>query len=235
MSDHPKCPVCICKIIDTPKCCGTCNYPHHPECWESNEGCGVKECKPKSVVVNSSRPSDDSSLMEYVLLLVTFIMFSWLAIITMSSTTTEIYGNTMVVVDETKWANASLDKNEEAAITISDPADDEQSPDTDIEDYSNAITEDLYALALDRNNLAYTYAENDTNLDEAMGLVDEALAVESGDPYFLDTKGWIYYKQGQLKNAGLCLERALASEPDNETILDHYMEVWTKIVSLEDN
>jgi tetratricopeptide (TPR) repeat protein len=64
-----------------------------------------------------------------------------------------------------------------------------------IEHYKAAIR---YApdLAEAKNNLAYLYADNETNLDRALELAQEAKALMPTDANTADTLGWVLYKRG---------------------------------------
>jgi tetratricopeptide (TPR) repeat protein len=64
-----------------------------------------------------------------------------------------------------------------------------------IEHYKAAIR---YApdLAEAKNNLAYLYADADTNLDRALELAQEAKALMPTDANTADTLGWVLYKRG---------------------------------------
>ena len=60
------------------------------------------------------------------------------------------------------------------------------------------------------NNLAYLYSKADTNLGEAMQLVRKA---QEGEPshsaFYLDTEGWVLFKQGKLEEAEKQIQRAI--------------------------
>ena len=51
------------------------------------------------------------------------------------------------------------------------------------------------------NDLAFLLAEGKQQLDEALGLIQKALAIRPQDPNFSDTLGWIYHQQGQYDRA----------------------------------
>ena len=61
-----------------------------------------------------------------------------------------------------------------------------------------------HAAAL--NLLAYSLAERETRLDEALELAKRAVAVAPQDISFQDTLGWVYLKQGDLAQAAALLE-----------------------------
>ena len=49
--DGAPCSVCGDSIDGPLQCCPRCETPHHPECWEYNEGCAVYGCKAALLVV----------------------------------------------------------------------------------------------------------------------------------------------------------------------------------------
>lgn len=78
------------------------------------------------------------------------------------------------------------------------------------------------------NNFAQTIADHQSDDKEALEkarLVAERF-MNSDNPYFLDTLGWVYYKQGNLAAAEPLLKKAksLLKTP-NEQIEKHYQEV----------
>ena len=78
------------------------------------------------------------------------------------------------------------------------------------------------------NALGYTLAENNLRLDEALMLIDAALALEPEDPFILDSMGWVYFRLGDTKRALMYLRRAIALADDAE-IAAHLGEVlWSK-------
>jgi len=83
------------------------------------------------------------------------------------------------------------------------------------------------ALALDDahapslNYLGYMLAEQGVQLDEAVRLVKQALAVDPDNGSYLDSLGWALYKQGHYEEARRFLERAAGLLADNSVIQDH--------------
>jgi hypothetical protein len=61
------------------------------------------------------------------------------------------------------------------------------------------------------NDLAWIYAEQNKNLDEALDLVEEALAKDPRNPAFLDTKAEVLYKLHRYQEA-VDIERELAGK-----------------------
>jgi Flp pilus assembly protein TadD len=71
-------------------------------------------------------------------------------------------------------------------------------------------------FVLSANNLAYLLAEvypGPNTLQQADLLAQKALARAPGDPYVLDTAGWVAYRRGELPKARSLLERAVALQP----------------------
>lgn len=72
------------------------------------------------------------------------------------------------------------------------------------------------------NYLAYMWAENNTNLDEALMCVTKALELDPDNAAYVDTLGWVYFKQSQYAQALEHIERArkLVGN-DDPTIVEH--------------
>ncbi len=79
--------------------------------------------------------------------------------------------------------------------------------------------------AMLQNHLAYFWSVQNVRLDEAENLVRRALAVEPGNGAFLDTLGWIFYRQGRYADALEQLLLAARTEGGDPTILDHLGDV----------
>ncbi|MCG3205403.1 MAG: Lipopolysaccharide assembly protein B [Elusimicrobia bacterium] len=74
------------------------------------------------------------------------------------------------------------------------------------------------------NYLGYSFADKNMNLDEAEQLVMDAMALEPDNPAYLDSMGWVYYRQGKYEKAKDFLTEA-ASRVRDATIFDHYGDV----------
>ncbi len=80
-----------------------------------------------------------------------------------------------------------------------------------------------YAL----NYLAYSWANNGVNLEEAKTMLLDAVAKSPNNGHIVDSLGWLYYRQGNLALALSTLERALQLEPQPAEINDHYADaLW---------
>lgn len=74
------------------------------------------------------------------------------------------------------------------------------------------------------NALGYSFADRNLRLDEAAQLIDKALSLAPDDPFILDSKGWLLFRQGNPAAALEALQRAYAKKPDPE-IAAHIGEV----------
>ena len=88
------------------------------------------------------------------------------------------------------------------------------------------------------NALGYTLTDRTDRHQEALTLIQRALELKPGDPFYLDSLGWVYYRLGELDKAEKYLREALQVQPDVEFIAhlgevlwekgqqDEAMEVW---------
>ena len=79
------------------------------------------------------------------------------------------------------------------------------------------------------NYLAYMWAEQDRNLDQALTYVQRALRMDPENGAYIDTRGWIYYRQGRFEEAYRDLVRASELEPDESVIAEHVGDVLVKL------
>lgn len=82
------------------------------------------------------------------------------------------------------------------------------------------------------NYLGYTMAEREEDLLGARNYIDKALIIEPENGYFLDSLGWVYFKQKDFKSAKLYIEKAVSIVPDDAVILEHLARVY---LALQDN
>lgn len=79
------------------------------------------------------------------------------------------------------------------------------------------------------NNYAYLLAEANTRLEEAESMVKRALAAEPKNPVYLDTLGWIYFRQGRYQQAVQILEQAVQDAPQEPELRYHLgMAYWMR-------
>ncbi len=79
-----------------------------------------------------------------------------------------------------------------------------------------------------QNTLGYLYAQNGERLDEADALVRSALEAEPANPAYLDSLGWVRYKQERFADAIKLLEQAATHDPENVEILDHLGDAYVR-------
>ena len=77
------------------------------------------------------------------------------------------------------------------------------------------------------NYLGYMLADRNIKLDEAYTLVKKALDLDPGNPAYMDSLAWVYYRQGKLGEAEGLLTRALEKMKD-PTVHDHLGDVYFK-------
>ncbi len=84
-----------------------------------------------------------------------------------------------------------------------------------------------------QNNLGYFLAERNEKLDEALRLIQQALRADPDNPSYLDSLGWVYFKQGKLDLAEEYLKKALKFDATSATIHEHLGDVYQKQGKLE--
>jgi tetratricopeptide (TPR) repeat protein len=78
------------------------------------------------------------------------------------------------------------------------------------------------------NALGYSLAERNVRLPEAFELIDKAMKMAPGDPFIMDSMGWVQYRLGKLNEAEALLRKAYSLRNDPE-IAVHLGEVlWHK-------
>lgn len=98
--------------------------------------------------------------------------------------------------------------------------------------FDRAETEFKKALAVNPRNASvlnyYGYMLGDLGLrlDEAHALVERALAEEPYNGAYLDSLGWIYFKQNKMTEAETTLRQALQRESVDPTIHSHLGDVY---------
>ncbi len=78
------------------------------------------------------------------------------------------------------------------------------------------------------NYIGYMYAEKGTNLAEAIQLIQQALALEPENGYFIDSLGWAYYQQGRYPEALRELKRAVSLAKEDPVLYEHLGDAYLK-------
>ena len=79
------------------------------------------------------------------------------------------------------------------------------------------------------NNYAYSLVERDFELKKALTLAEKAVELEPNNPSYLDTIGWIHFKQNNIKKAKYYIELSLKISEENATVLEHLGDILMKI------
>jgi len=91
-------------------------------------------------------------------------------------------------------------------------------------DASLKIKEDASTL----NNYAYYLSLRNERLDDALKMSERSLKLMPDTKVFMDTYGWILYKQGNYKKAKTYIERAIEGEGDAD-VLEHLGDIYYKL------
>lgn len=79
------------------------------------------------------------------------------------------------------------------------------------------------------NYLGYMLADRNVRLDEAYKFVKKALDSAPDNGAYLDSMGWVCYRQGKLTEAESLLQRAIEKEGQDATVHDHLGDVYAKL------
>lgn len=76
------------------------------------------------------------------------------------------------------------------------------------------------------NYLGYSFVEMNTNLDEALAMIEEAVAARPDSGYITDSLGWVLYRLGRYDEAVPHMERAAELMPVDAIVNDHLGDVY---------
>jgi tetratricopeptide (TPR) repeat protein len=88
------------------------------------------------------------------------------------------------------------------------------------------VLERAPASARALNFLGYLYADHDRKLAEAEGLIRRALEQDPDNGAYVDSMGWVYYRQGRLEEARRELERAVHLTEGDPVVREHLGDVY---------
>lgn len=83
------------------------------------------------------------------------------------------------------------------------------------------------------NSLAYIYAEDGMNLDEAEQFAERAIAIDPDNGAYLDSLGWVYFKKGEYDKALKYLLQADSILKD-PVIYEHLGDVYHRMKREDD-
>lgn len=98
-----------------------------------------------------------------------------------------------------------------------------------------AILEDVLKMSPDdpsvNNDLGYLYADQGQQLERAEQMIKKALASDPENGAYLDSMGWVLFKQGKYAEALPHLEKAVkaAAGSGDETIWDHLGDAYSHL------
>lgn len=76
------------------------------------------------------------------------------------------------------------------------------------------------------NYLGYSMVEMQVNLEEALSMIERAVAAEPGSGYIVDSLGWVLYRLGRYDEALVHMERAVELLPVDPVVNDHLGDVY---------
>src|SRR5215469_11051597 len=78
------------------------------------------------------------------------------------------------------------------------------------------------------NYLGYMFADRGVHLDEAQSLVERAVKADPTNGAYLDSLGWVYFKQNRLSLAEEYLKKAIIFVNSDSSIHDHMGDLYFK-------
>lgn len=75
------------------------------------------------------------------------------------------------------------------------------------------------------NFLGYTWADTNTNLDQALEYIKRSMLLKPDNGYIQDSLGWVYFRMGKLDLAREEILKALELEPDDPNIHEHLGDI----------
>lgn len=111
-----------------------------------------------------------------------------------------------------------------------------------LDDWPNAEADFRQALELNPNQpqvlnyLGYSMVEKQINLDEALDMIERAVAARPDSGFIIDSLGWVLFRMGKFEEAVGHLERAAELEAVDPIVNDHlgdsYWSVGRKIEAI---
>lgn len=99
-------------------------------------------------------------------------------------------------------------------------------------DWDDAEADFRQALALNPgqpqvlNYLGYSLVEKQIKLDEALDMIERAVAASPDSGYIVDSLGWVLYRLGRYEEAVTQMERAVELLPIDPVVNDHLGDVY---------
>lgn len=100
------------------------------------------------------------------------------------------------------------------------------------DDWESSEADFRAALAINGNQpqvlnyLGYSLVEQNRKLDEALDMIERAVAGSPGSGYIVDSLGWVYYRLGRYEEAVTQMERAVELLAVDPVVNDHLGDVY---------
>lgn len=78
------------------------------------------------------------------------------------------------------------------------------------------------------NYLGYSFVERGVHLDEALSMIQRAVAAKPDSGYIIDSLAWAYFQLGRYQDAVEPMEKASLLEPVDPVVTDHLGDVYWK-------
>ncbi len=79
------------------------------------------------------------------------------------------------------------------------------------------------------NYLGYSWVDMNSNLKEALEMIQKAVDLRPSDGYIVDSLGWAYYRLGRFPDAVRELERAVSLKPEDPVLNDHLGDAYWRV------
>jgi pentatricopeptide repeat protein len=141
---------------------------------------------------------------------------------------TEAYVKLVTELEDNHASAAVRDVLRDARLVLSNLAleqDDRARAEEWLEEILDEFPDDVSA----KNDLGYLWVERGAQLDEALEMIQQAVAADPDNPAYLDSLGWAYYMLGRYDEAVAELSKAIADVDDPDgVILDHLADALLK-------
>ncbi len=78
------------------------------------------------------------------------------------------------------------------------------------------------------NYVAYTWTSQGVRLQDAEDMLKKAIKLRPNSPFILDSMGWNQFRLGKQESALRYLEKAVSLKSDEQAILEHLVEVYSR-------
>ena len=91
-----------------------------------------------------------------------------------------------------------------------------------------SVLTDIPGNPMALNNLGYFLVERGMKLEEALGMIKEALKIDPKNHSYLDSLGWAYFKLGKLDEAEKYLKEAARGDADSSAVHEHLGDLYLR-------